>query len=201
MIANRQTKVPCSKFTEWTEESRDAPSIVLLIKLFAQIMTNRTIAIIAFLAALWPLVVSPNVTKTVWYMFRYGDPKYMAWGMAISALIALWASRRMRRSFHVALIVAAILPLWYAMLMAADSGYRNCGDTADTGPIFFLVAGWVPGWGIVFLLMVLFQRIFPSPPVSPPPLPSHSKTSQAFPTNLSSEQGGAGQPATRSESK
>ncbi len=140
------------------------------------IMKNRTIPLIASVfAALSPMIVSPNVTKTVWYMFRYGDPRYMAWGMAISALIAFWASRRMRRSFHVALIVAAILPLWHAMLMAADSGYRNCGDTADTGPIFFLIAGWFPTWGIVYLLVLLFQRIVPLSPVSPPPLPSHPK--------------------------
>lgn len=121
------------------------------------------------------MTVSPNVTKTVWYMFRYGDPKYMAGGMAISTLIAFWASRRMRRSFHVALIVAAILSLWCAIYMAADSGYRNCGDTADTGPIFFLIAGWLPGWGIVHLLVLLFQRILPRSPVSPPPLPSYPR--------------------------
>lgn len=108
-------------------------------------------------------------------MFRYAEPKYMAWGMAISALIAFWASRRMRLSFHVALLVAATLPLWNAMYMAAGSGYRNSGDTADTGPIFFLIAGWFPSWGIVYLLVLLFQRIFPRPPVSPPPLPSNPK--------------------------
>ncbi len=139
-------------------------------------MKNKTIPLIAAVfAALSPMIVSPNVTKTVWYMFRYGDPKYMAWGMAISALIAFWASRRMRRSFHVALIVAAISPLWYAMYMAADSGYRNCGDAADTGPIFFLIAGWLPAWGIVYLLVLLFQRVFPRSLVSPSPLPSHSR--------------------------
>ena len=148
------------------------------------IMKNRTIPLIASVfAVLSPMIVSPNVTKTVWYMFRYGDPRYMAWGMAISALIAFWASRRMRRSFHVALIVAAILPLWHAMLMAADSGYRNWQGSAnvpaeayaDTGPIFFLIAGWLPSWGIVYLLLLLFQRIVPRSPVSPPPLPSHPR--------------------------
>ena len=163
-------------------------------------MTNRTIATIAFLAVLWPLVVSPNVTTVVWHMFRYGDPKCMALGLAISTLIAFWASRRMRRSFRVMLIAAAIPSLWSAMYITASAAHRPVRG-ADTGPIFFLVAGWVHSWGIVFLLMVLFQRIFPIPPVSPPPLPSHSKSRRAFLTNLSSEQGVAGQLATRSESK
>ena len=153
----------------------------LSLRPFATIMKNRAIPLIASLAVLSPAIL--HVEKTVWVMFRYGDPKYMAWGMAISALIAFWASRRMRRSFHVALIVAAILPLWYAMLMAADSGYRNWQGSAnapaeayaDTGPIFFLIAGWLPSWGIVYLLLLLFQRIVPRSPVSPPPLPSHPR--------------------------
>ena len=146
-------------------------------------MKQSTIALVAAFGVLSPAIVSPNVLKTVWVMFRYGDPKYMAWGMAISALIAFWVSRRMRRSFHLALIVAAVLPLWYATLMAADSGYRNWQGSAnapaeayaDTGPIFFLIAGWFPGWGIVHLLVLLFHRIVPRSPVSPPPLPSHPR--------------------------
>jgi peptidoglycan/LPS O-acetylase OafA/YrhL len=144
-------------------------------------MNNRAIAIIAALAVLSPVLL--HVEKTVWVMFRYSEPKFMAWGMAISLLIAFWASRRMRLSAHVALLVAATLPLWIAMFLAADSGYRNWQSSAnapaeayaDTGPIFFLIAGWLPGWGIVYLLRLLFQRIFPRPPVSPPPLPSHPK--------------------------
>lgn len=147
---------------------------------FATIIKNRAIPLIASLAVLSPAIL--HVEKTVW-VISVGDPRYMAWGMAISALIAFWASRRMRRSFHVALIVAAILPLWYAMLMAADSGYRNWQGSAnapaeayaDTGPIFFLIAGWLPSWGIVYLLLLLFQRIVPRSPVSPPPLPSHPR--------------------------
>lgn len=146
-------------------------------------MKRSTIALFAAFAVLSPAIVSPNVLKTVWVMFRYGEPKYMAWGIAISLLITCWASRRMRRSFQVALIVAAILPHWYAMLMAADSGYRNWQGSvnapeeayADTGPIFFLIAGWFPSWGTVYLLLLLFQRIFPRPPVSPPPPPSNPR--------------------------
>ncbi len=147
----------------------------------AQEMKHRTIAIIAALAVLSPAIV--HVEKTVWVMFRYGDPRYMTWGMAISSLIAFWASRRMRLSFHIVLLVAAILPLWIAMFGAADSGYRSWQGSAnapaeayaDTGPIFFLVAGWLPSWGIVYLLLLLFQRIVPLPPVSPPPLPSNPR--------------------------
>lgn len=162
-------------------------------------MKSRTIAMIAaVLALLWPLVVSPNVTTVVIHMFRYGDLNDMVPGLAISALMAFWASRRMRRSFRVALITTAIPSLWSAMYITACAAHRPVRG-ADTGPIFFLVAGWIPSWGIVYLLMLLFQRIFPSPPVSPPPLPLHSKSSQASPTNLSSEQGGAEQPTTRYE--
>lgn len=141
-------------------------------------MKHRTIAMIAALAVLSPAIV--HVEKTVWVMFRYGEPGYMALGMAISSLIAFWASRRMRLSFHMVLLVAATLPLWIAMYGAADSGYRSWQGSAnapaeayaDTGPIFFLIAGWVPSWGIVYLLLLLFQRIFPRPPVPPPALPS-----------------------------
>ena len=92
-------------------------------------MKHRTIAIIAALAILSPATV--NVQKTVWVMFRYGDPTYMIWGMAISTLIAFWASRRMRLSFRIVLLVAAILPLWIAMYGAADSGYRSWQDSAN----------------------------------------------------------------------
>ena len=143
-------------------------------------MKQSTIALVAAFAVLSPAIISPNVLKTVWVMLRYSEPKYMAWGIVISLLFAFWASRGMPRSFHMALIVAAILPLWYAMLMAADSGYRNWQGSvnapaeayADTGPIFFLIAGWFPSWGVVYLLLLLFQRIFPRPPVSPPQQPS-----------------------------
>ena len=146
-------------------------------------MKQITIVLVAAFAALSPAIVSPNVLKTVWVMLRYSEPKQMAWGIVISLLIAFWASHRMRRSFRVALIVAAILPLWYAMFMAADSGYRNWQSStnapaeayADTGPIFFLIAGWLPSWGIVYLLLLLFQRIFPRPPVSPVPLPPNPR--------------------------
>jgi len=67
--------------------------------------------IITAVAVLLPAIVSPNDLKTTGYMYRYAEPKYMDWGMAIAALIAFWASRRMRVSFHVALLVAATLPL------------------------------------------------------------------------------------------
>ena len=155
-------------------------------KAFALAMKNRYILFAVF-TLLWPLVVSPNVATVVLHMFRYGELKDIAPGFAISTLIALWASRRMRPSFRVALIAAAIPSLWSAMYITARAAHRPVLG-ADTGPIFFLAAGWIPSWGIVYLLVLLFQRIFPSPPVLPSPLPSHSKSSQAFPTNLSSEQ-------------
>jgi hypothetical protein len=85
----------------------------------------------------------------------------------------------MRLNFRKALLAAAILPLWIAMFIAADSGYRawqsipNAPEEAfsDTGPIFLLLAGWLPSFGVVFLLLRLCQQIFPQRPASPPELP------------------------------
>ena len=143
-------------------------------------MKQSTIAIVAALAVVSPAII--NVEKTVWVMCIYGA-RHLAWGLPISSVIVMWASRRTRLSLRVALLVAATLALWIARFIAADSGYRawqsipNPSDEAlaDTGPIFFLLAGWFPSWGIVYLLLLLFQRIFSRPPVSPPgppPLPT-----------------------------
>ncbi|MGA0899743.1 MAG: hypothetical protein ACO3SO_04995 [Luteolibacter sp.] len=133
-------------------------------------MRQTAFVFIAAMAALSPAVL--HVEKTLWVMFRYGDTMYMALGMVFSSLIAFLASRQMRRGSYVALLVAAALPLWIAMFRAADSGYRKWQGSAnapadacaDTGPIFFLIAGWLPSLGMVYLLQLLFQRIFPRPP-------------------------------------
>ena len=100
--------------------------------------------------------------------------------MAISSVAVIWASRCIRRRFRLPILVTAVLALWIAMFIAADSGYQAwqgspnaLGDAySDTGPIFFLLAGWLPSWGITYLLLLFFQLIFPRPPVSPAPLPS-----------------------------
>ena len=118
--------------------------------------------------------------ETIWVMLTYGL-WHLASGMAISSVAVIWASRCIRRRFRLPILVTAVLVLWIAMFIAADSGYQawqgspNAPDDAysDTGPIFFLLAGWLPSSQIVFLLLLLFQRIFPRPPGSPPPLPSN----------------------------
>ena len=87
------------------------------------------------------------LAETIWVMCTYGA-WHLAWGLAISSMIVIWASRRMRLSLRMTLLVAATLALWIAMFIAADSGYRawqgipNPPDEAfsDTGPIFFLSA-------------------------------------------------------------
>lgn len=80
------------------------------------------------------------------------------------------------------LLVVAILILWVSMFLAADSGYRAWQRSpnppqaafADTGPIFFLLAGWIPGSGIVCALFLLSRLIWPpraSTRSDSPPLP------------------------------
>jgi hypothetical protein len=120
--------------------------------------------------------------ETLWVMFAYG-PWHLAAGMAVSSVAVIWASRCIRRRFRLPILATAVLVLWIAMFIAADSGYQawqgspNAPDDAysDTGPIFFLLAGWLPSWGVTYLLLLLFQLIFQRPRVSPPPLPSKSR--------------------------
>ena len=71
-LFNTHRKLQISRTSRWTQRAtaRESPLT------FAQIMTTRTIAIIAaVLAVLWPLVVSPIVTTVVRHMFRYGIDK------------------------------------------------------------------------------------------------------------------------------
>ena len=109
--------------------------------------------------------------ETVWVMCAYGT-RYLAGGIAISSVMVIGASRCVRLRFRLPILFAAVLVLWIAMFIAADSGYRawqgipNVPKEAysDTGPIFFLVAGWVPGTAIAYLLLRICWWI--SPPES-----------------------------------
>jgi 4-hydroxybenzoate polyprenyltransferase len=121
------------------------------------------------------------LTKTIWVMCSYGA-QHLAWGLASSVLIVIYASRRKRLGVIVSLLIVATLTLWIAAFIAADSGYRAWQSSpnpppeafADTGPILFLVAGWIPSSGFVYLLLDLCRRSLPRPPVLPPSPPSHA---------------------------
>ena len=132
--------------------------------------------------------------ETVWVMLTHGLV-YFVCGLALSFALVIGASRCARLKFRLPILLGAILVLWVAMFVAADSGYRawqqiqNSPEEAfsDTGPMVFLLLGWLPGSVILSALLLLCRRIFPLPP-SPSLEPN-------------SEQGGGGQPATRPESK
>ena len=132
--------------------------------------------------------------ETVWVILTHG-PVYLVCGLALSFAIIFGASRCVKLRLRLPILFSAILVLWIAMFVAADSGYRvwqqipNPPEEAfsDTGPFVFLFLGWLPGSVIASALLLLCCRIFPLPP------------SRSLEPN--SEQGGGGQPATRPESK
>ncbi|MEY4326946.1 MAG: hypothetical protein RIS24_3117 [Verrucomicrobiota bacterium] len=125
--------------------------------------------------------MSDYLTKTIWVMCNYGA-QHLAWGLGFSVPIVFYASRRKRLGVIVTLLIFATLILWFASFVAADSGYRAWQGSpnhppeayADTGPILFLAAGWIPSSGFVYLLLHLFRRSIPRPPVLPPSPPSHA---------------------------
>ena len=98
--------------------------------------------------------------ETVWVMCAHGT-RYLAAGIVISLVMVIGASRFSSRRFRLPILFATVLILWIAMFIAADSGYRawqsipNVPKEAysDTGPILFLMAGWVPGTAIAYLLL------------------------------------------------
>jgi hypothetical protein len=91
------------------------------------------------------------LVETVWVMFTYGT-RILAGGLAVSLPILLVGSLCPQRILRLALLAVAILVLWGAMWVSAENGYRvwqsgpESSEEAfsDTGPIFFLLAGWLP---------------------------------------------------------
>jgi hypothetical protein len=116
------------------------------------------------------------LVETVWVLCTYGI-KYFAWGLAISFLILIFGSSRARLIPQLVFLLAAILVLWVAMFVAAEAGYsawQSMPDPpdeafSDTGPIFFLLVGWLPSFcilGIVHLaLRFCWQVVTPKAPV------------------------------------
>ena len=112
--------------------------------------------------------------ETVWVMLTHGTA-YLVFGLAISIAMVIGGSRCVMLRFRLPILSGAILALWVAMFISADSGYRawqqlpNPPEQAfsDTGPIIILVLGWLPSLVIASLLLLLSRRFFPlSPPQS-----------------------------------
>ena len=105
------------------------------------------------------------LTETIRVMFSYGI-LYILCGLMISSAMAIGASRFRKRNDRVILGIAATLVLWIAMFLAADSGYRawqgipNPPEEAfsDTGPVLFLIGGWLPSLVFVMLLNLAGRR-------------------------------------------
>lgn len=105
--------------------------------------------------------------ETVWVMFTYGG-KFLAIGIVPFVAMVFWASRCEKRRARFPILFVSMVVLWVSMFIAADSGYRawqsipNPPEEAfsDTGPILFLVLGWLPSLGIALLLL----RISPLQP-------------------------------------
>jgi hypothetical protein len=94
--------------------------------------------------------------ETIWVICSYGI-RYFAWGLAISFLLLIFSSICSRLVLRLAFLGTAILVLWIAMFVGAEVGYNdwqgipNPPDEAfsDTGPIFFLLAGWLPSLALL----------------------------------------------------
>jgi len=110
------------------------------------------------------------LAETIWVLCTYGI-RYFAWGLAISFLILIVGSGCGRRILRLAFLAVAVFVLWIAMFVGAEVGYSawqgipNPPDEAfsDTGPIFFLLAGWLPSLAILgstYLVLRLCWRVF-----------------------------------------
>ncbi|MEM9411602.1 MAG: hypothetical protein AAGA30_10840 [Planctomycetota bacterium] len=106
--------------------------------------------------------------ETTWVMINYGMA-YLVGGICVTAILAIWASCCSKRLVRLPILGAAVLAIWVAMFLAADSGYRSWQSSAnapeeafsDTGPIFFLVAGWLPSAVIAYSIFRFCWWIMP----------------------------------------
>lgn len=96
------------------------------------------------------------LVETIWVICTYGG-RILAWGLAISFLILIVGSGCARRILRLAFLAVAVFVLWVAMWVSAEYGYnawqsipdRTDEAFSDTGPIFFLLAGWLPSLAIL----------------------------------------------------
>ena len=110
------------------------------------------------------------LAETIWVISTYGI-RILAWGLAISFLILIFSSGFARRILRLAFLAVAVFVLWVAMWVSAEYGYNawqsipNPPNEAfsDTGPIFFLLVGWLPSLGILgsaYLVLRLCWQAF-----------------------------------------
>ena len=124
--------------------------------------------------------------EAVWVLFTYGWPS-LACGLAISSVMVIWGSRRVRRRSRMAVLAATTLVLWIALIVGVEYGYNawqsipNPPEEAfsDTGgPFFVLFAGWLPiliMLGIVHLFLRRCWRNLASRPTPSLGSPSSSE--------------------------
>ena len=60
--------------------------------------------------------------EAVWVLFAYGWPS-VACGLAISLVMVIWGSRRVRHGSRMAVLAAATLVLWIALIVGIEYGY------------------------------------------------------------------------------
>jgi len=116
------------------------------------------------------------LVETIWVIYTYGI-RILAWGLAISFLILIVGSGCGRRILRLAFLAVAVFALWVAMWVGAEYGYNawqsipDPPDEAfsDTGPIFFLLVGWLPSLvilGTAYLVLRLCWQVFaPKAPI------------------------------------
>jgi len=113
--------------------------------------------------------------EAVWVICTYGWPSVTC-GLVISSAMIIWGSRRVRRSSRKAVLAAAVVVLWLALIVGVETGYHawqsipNPPEEAfsDTGgPFVVLFLGWLPSLvvlGIEHLLLRLCWRSAAPPP-------------------------------------
>ena len=110
------------------------------------------------------------LTETIWVMIHYGNFT-LASGFIIATALSVGASRLNRLTLRIILLALGGLVLWAGLFMAADSGYRLWQNIphppeeafSDTGPIFFLLAGWLPSALFILAVFWISSRLLPRP--------------------------------------
>lgn len=99
------------------------------------------------------------IIEAFWVVFTYGWVS-LACGLALSVALVVWGSRRKQIRSRMAVLAAAILLLWIALIVGVEYGYNawqsipNPPDAAfsDTGgPFFMLFLGWLPSFVLVWI--------------------------------------------------